>query len=200
MYLICLRNKYNNTYKHTVHNIAEVFAYACIKILKLEYQCTEEYTNEYEVTTLLINKIKNINLRFLLFNGSINNTGIYLQNNISKLNYLQQEELIAVYDDITIKTGSVSITFGRGSGHHNGPKSIDYYFNKKYWRLRIGFLKPLFISSNNFVLSNLSEENINIIENLSKKIILKLVDFIINFDEVTSIRYLQEYVNSTCKI
>ena len=56
---------------------------------------------------------------------------------------LLPEHLIVMYDDLDLPVGSFKISFDRGSGGHNGIKSIESHLgSREFIRIRIGISKP----------------------------------------------------------
>ncbi len=59
------------------------------------------------------------------------------------IRYFAPGSFIVAHDDIDLAFGTMRIHFGRGSGGHNGIKSIvDTTGGSEFWRLRIGVGRP----------------------------------------------------------
>ena len=59
------------------------------------------------------------------------------------LRYFSPESFIVAHDDIDLAFGTMRVHHGRGSGGHNGIKSIvDTAGGSEFWRLRIGVGRP----------------------------------------------------------
>jgi PTH1 family peptidyl-tRNA hydrolase len=57
---------------------------------------------------------------------------------------LEPERMIVVYDDIDLPLGKMKISFDRGSGGHNGIKSIEEHVGgRNFIRIRIGISKMI---------------------------------------------------------
>jgi len=57
--------------------------------------------------------------------------------------YFSPEAFIVAHDDIDLAFGTMRVHYGRGSGGHNGIKSIvDTTGGTEFWRLRIGVGRP----------------------------------------------------------
>jgi PTH1 family peptidyl-tRNA hydrolase len=70
-------------------------------------------------------------------NNFMNNSGKSLASVVTSVR--KAEQLIVVYDDIDLPLGTLKISFGRGSGGHNGVESIIKSLKTKaFIRLRIG--------------------------------------------------------------
>lgn len=95
------------------------------------------------------------------------------------------EQVVVVYDDVDLPIGTVRVSFNRGSGGHNGIKSIEQALgNPAFVRIRIGVAHVdeegkavLPESRHNFVLSSFSQEEYKIIESLSERV-MKILETI----------------------
>ncbi len=59
------------------------------------------------------------------------------------IRYFSPESFIVAHDDIDLALGTMRVHHGRGSGGHNGIKSIvDTTGGSEFWRLRIGVGRP----------------------------------------------------------
>lgn len=84
---------------------------------------------------------------------------------------------VVIYDDIDLPLGKIKISFDRGSGGHNGIKSIEQEIgSRQFIRIRIGISKVLesgeLVKPN--VLGNFESEELKIVSDISKKIGLVL--------------------------
>ena len=52
------------------------------------------------------------------------------------------EKIYVFHDDMDLPVGRIKVKQGRGSGGHNGLKSIDTHLGQNYHRIRIGVDKP----------------------------------------------------------
>ena len=203
MYLLCLWNS-PKEYENTVHNLGAIFANIVKKQLNslfknkiIDYSFLIK-NQQYSLETYTL--IKNYKLRILMFDGYINYTGIYMKENLEQLPNFKNEELIVIYDDITLLTGSTIITYAKGSGFHNGAKGIDKNVCKNYWRLRIGYEKPKQINANDFVISKINE---NFKQILSKITFIFLTQYFTKIKqhncESKIIMSIQEHINFNFK-
>lgn len=160
MYILCLWNS-QERYENTVHNLGAMFGNNLKKQLNSIFKSkviNYEYiikNTEYSLETYTISR--NHKLRILFFQGYINYTGTYIKEYIEELPNFSNEELLVIYDDITLKTGSSLITYAKGSGYHNGARGIDESLSREYWRFRVGYEKPNQITANDFVLSKIND-------------------------------------------
>ena len=59
------------------------------------------------------------------------------------IRYFEPEQLLVAHDDIDLAGGTIRVHEGRGSGGHNGVKSIvESLASQDFWRLRIGVGRP----------------------------------------------------------
>ncbi len=73
----------------------------------------------------------------------MNLSGETVQYFVDKKDYLP-EHVIVIYDDIDLALGKFKISFDRGSGGHNGIKSIEMSLgSREFIRIRIGISKLL---------------------------------------------------------
>ena len=57
--------------------------------------------------------------------------------------YFEPSQMLVAHDDIDLAEGTIRVHEGRGSGGHNGVKSIvDSLGSQDFWRLRIGVGRP----------------------------------------------------------
>lgn len=87
------------------------------------------------------------------------------------------ENIIVMYDDVDLPLGKMKISFDRGSGGHNGIKSIEENLgSRQFIRIRIGISKILedgtFVKPN--VLGNFEPDELIILKDVSKKVKLAL--------------------------
>lgn len=91
---------------------------------------------------------------------------------IEKENVLP-EEIIVVYDDLDLPLGKIKISFDRGSGGHNGIKSVEAALgSREFIRLRVGISKIMedgkLISPN--VLGHFDPEELQVVKNLAPQV------------------------------
>lgn len=88
------------------------------------------------------------------------------------------ENVVVVYDDVDLPVGTVRVSFNRGSGGHNGIKSIEQTLGTpEFTRVRLGVARKneegkalLPESRKDFVLSSFSQDDKKEIESLSEKV------------------------------
>lgn len=83
------------------------------------------------------------------------------------------ENVIVLYDDLDLPIGRMKISFDRGSGGHNGIRSIESHLgSRQFVRIRIGISKTLpdgSLSKPN-VLGNFEPDELKALEDLAPKI------------------------------
>ena len=73
----------------------------------------------------------------------MNDSGISVDYFIKKEAVLP-EQIVVIYDDIDLALGKIKISFDRGSGGHNGIKSIEAHVgSREFIRIRVGISKLL---------------------------------------------------------
>lgn len=101
------------------------------------------HENKYAFAALATAEIENNTFQIakpLTFMNESGKTADYL---ISKEGVLP-ENLIVVYDDLDLALGKFKISFDRGSGGHNGIKSIEEHLgSREFIRIRIGISRIL---------------------------------------------------------
>lgn len=96
---------------------------------------------------------------------------------LTKKRDIPAERCIVIYDDIDLPLGKIKISFDRGSGGHNGIKSIqDHLGTAEFIRIRIGISKVLesgeYMKPN--VLGKFEPEELEILESVAKRVKLVL--------------------------
>ena len=101
------------------------------------------------------------------------------------------ENLIVVYDDVDLNTGSVRIRPRGSSGTHNGMKSIIYLLNDDgFKRVRVGIGKaPEFMDLSAYVLGKLSKDEIPLIGEAIKKAASALEEIVKNDIDLAMSKY-----------
>lgn len=123
-------------YTWTRHNIAWL-------ALKKEFEVPWEY-DRYLHADYVSTEIEGTRVHIVLPQTFMNESGksvIGLQKTFSSFSPLR---LIVVHDDIDLPFGTVRISYDRGSGGHNGIKSITHHLqSSSFIRIRIGLAKVL---------------------------------------------------------
>jgi len=96
----------------------------------------------------------------------VNNSGLVVNEIIKKFN-IELKDILIIYDDINLEFGKIRIRKSGSDGGHNGVKSIIYHLQTiNFPRLRYGVSFPKDNETlSNYVLSELSEKEIEIFNN-----------------------------------
>lgn len=65
----------------------------------------------------------------------MNNSGVSVKKVLSKHSF---DSIVVVHDDLDLPIGTARISFNRGSGGHNGVKSVSDHIGSEYIRVRMG--------------------------------------------------------------
>lgn len=99
--------------------------------------------NSYANAGVAIATISNQEITLLKPATFMNNSGESVEYFIKKKD-ISPENVIVIYDDIDLAIGKLKISFDRGSGGHNGIKSIEAHLgSREFIRIRIGVSKVL---------------------------------------------------------
>ena len=111
----------------------------------------------------------------------MNNSGVCVKELIEYFK-IEVKNVFVFHDDMDLDIGKIKVKFGGSNAGHNGIESIDKNIGKNYSRIRIGIGRPNKSSaSTDHVLDDLSGEEIQNVEDVSKKIIEHL-SILINKD------------------
>jgi len=125
-------------YRGTRHNVgAEVIEALCEHWLAPFERAPSKVKAQIATT-----KIDSAPVILGLPNSSMNLSGPPVQ---SILSYFKEpaEQLLVAYDDIDMPFGKLRVAFDRGTGGHNGIRSIEQALGtREFWRLKIGVGRP----------------------------------------------------------
>ncbi|WDE98030.1 aminoacyl-tRNA hydrolase [Lentisphaera profundi] len=134
-YLVCGLGNPGSMYENTRHNVGfkaidvllERFSLVVKKKWRAEYaEC------EYEGDRYIFMKPMDY----------MNNSGEAIKK-FAKKNSIKTEDIIVIYDEMSIKVGRLRLRLGGSAGGHNGVKSILQYFGgADFYRIRIGVDHP----------------------------------------------------------
>lgn len=164
-------------YLRNRHNIG----FMCIDAVK-EYFSFPEFKNfnsELEYTYKNINGGKIYLTKPLKY---MNNSGLALKS-FSSYYKINTDDLVVIYDDVSINLAEIRIRRSGSDGGHNGMKSIiNSFATDKIKRIRIGIgPKPENIELADFVLSNFTEEEFDTVNKVLSNV-CKIVELILNTD------------------
>ena len=95
-------------------------------------------------------------------------------------------DLWVIHDDVDMDFGRVKVVYDSSSGGHNGIKDIERHLgSKKYTRLKIGIAKDKSTDVKDYVLSNFTDDERNILLLVDKNLVNIIDDFcIMNTNEL----------------
>ena len=111
----------------------------------------------------------------------VNNSGYSALQAITNYD-VQLEDLLVVYDDVYLPISEFRVRLAGGDGGHNGIKSIIFHLlSENFNRLRIGVRGNDYSQENlvDYVLSDFTDEELNIISSVFKKCTLLAEAFIL---------------------
>ncbi len=156
MYLIIGLGNPGEKYSKNRHNVGYIF----LDYLKEKHDFDKfKKKNNYLYTKNLLFKKETIFLKPTTF---MNLSGIAVASSKNFFN-ISYENLIIIYDDISLPFGKIRIRESGSSGGHNGLKNIQQHLGtEEYKRIRIGIGNPEFSENlvthvlGNFTLANLN--------------------------------------------
>ena len=135
-YLVVALGNPGEKYEQTRHNAGWILA-------DLAFPGLEFSRNSYANAGVAKTSISNHDVQVVKPATFMNESGVSVEYFIKKENILP-EHIIVMYDDIDLPIGKMKISFDRGSGGHNGIKSIEAHLvSREFIRIRIGISKVL---------------------------------------------------------
>lgn len=133
-YLLVALGNPGEKYTNTRHNVGWI-------LTDLIFPQAAWSKNNY--ANALVASVANVPLELVKPLTFMNDSGISVDYFIKKESILP-EQVIIIYDDIDLTIGKIKISFDRGSGGHNGIKSIETHLgSREFIRIRIGISKLL---------------------------------------------------------
>jgi peptidyl-tRNA hydrolase, PTH1 family len=133
-YIVGLGNP-GSEYAHTRHNIGWLVVDAFLEKNNLPAAITERHVSG-RVTQ---GEVNGVSVSILYPDTFMNHSGTAVRKLVPKG---AEATLVVVYDDVDIPLGEVKVSFGRGSGGHNGVESIIKSLGTKdFIRVRAGIAK-----------------------------------------------------------
>ncbi len=174
MFLICGLGNPGERYTNTRHNVG----FKLVDII---------------VDYFAFNKIKD-DKEMQLYSGVINNNKVLVLKPLTFMNLsgkvvskiirfykVNKDNVFIIHDDLDLDLAKIKIKKGGSNGGHNGLLSIDEYVGENYFRLRIGIDHPGHKDLvSNYVLSNFSEKEEEILNKKLDKIKTNLDIFLTN--------------------
>lgn len=130
MYTIIGLGNPGSEYKNTRHNVAWILIDKAFSDIEFE-------KNKY-VNSLVVKENTGEGILFVKPETFMNDSGSVISL-LQKQYDIDLEKLVVVQDDIDLPLGTIRISYDRGSGGHNGIKSIiEHYGGKNFIRVRVG--------------------------------------------------------------
>ena len=164
-----------NDYVNTRHNIGFYYIDYLSRILKIK---TSIKDNNVVYGEGLFNNNKVILAKPKTF---VNNSGNAVKFLLNKYN-LELENIIVIYDDMSLELGKIRIRPQGSSGGHNGIKSIiNTVGSQNFSRIRVGIGAPVSNKGNiEYVLGNFPLKDKEILKEKSNVILNIITELIIN--------------------
>ena len=129
-FVIALGNP-GDKYRETRHNVGWIVLHALYSLdWEFDKYLNAQYANRKEAGKTV---------HYLLPQTFMNKSGESVSGLGKIFSDFNNEHLIVIYDDLDLPLGSVKVSFDRGSGGHNGIKSIEQHIgSQSFIRIRIG--------------------------------------------------------------
>lgn len=132
-YVVGLGNP-GTKYEHTRHNVGRKFLYVVAHTEQLPEWSKDKGAQALSTRGVVASHP----VVFLLPETFMNKSGESVRYLVNKKD-MEPDKLIVVYDDVDLPIGDIKVSFGRGSGGHNGVASvIQALGTKDFTRIRIG--------------------------------------------------------------
>ena len=136
MYLLVGLGNPGNQYEKTRHNVGWI-------VLHNLFPNTDWKENKYAKCIETHEEISDTVIHAIKPQTFMNESGISLEYFVQKEG-IDPQNIIVIYDDIDLPLGKIKISFDRGSGGHNGIKSIEEHLgSREFIRIRIGISRLL---------------------------------------------------------
>lgn len=170
-----------NNYDNTRHNIGFRMIDKITSELNIKMN-KEKFNGLYGEKT--INNEKIIFLKPLSY---MNLSGIVVKNFVDYFK-IDINNILIICDDLDMELGKIRLRQKGSSGGHNGLKNIEINLKTQlYKRLKVGISNDKLIDTKDYVLSNFSKDENNILKNTESKIVLLFDDYLnLDFDKLMS--------------
>jgi PTH1 family peptidyl-tRNA hydrolase len=164
MYLITALGNYGEKYTTTRHNAA------WLVVDEIVGDDVEWAFNKYANADSVQDVADETPVRYIKPRTMMNLSGLAVRHFVDADN-LDVRNVIVMQDDVDIPTGEFKISFNRGSANHNGVESVTQTLGtQEYIRIRIGIGNRGPIPLKNYVLMQLSPEDIGRVRGLATTI------------------------------
>jgi PTH1 family peptidyl-tRNA hydrolase len=165
MYLIVGLGNPGTEYKKTRHNVGWI-------VIDDMFPSSDWNNNSYAHAQVAHVEIADHPIQLVKPQTFMNDSGKSLRYFIDKEQY-KLDHIIVIYDDLDLPLGKIKISFDRGSGGHNGIKSLEESLSsREFIRVRVGIARVLddgtMIKPN--VLGNFDLHELEIVQEISKRI------------------------------
>lgn len=161
-------------YENNRHNAGFLFLDYFARIEKISFTPSK---GDYFVASY---KTRSKNYALIKPATYVNNSGIAAKQ-VMEIHNVECEDFLVISDDISLKVGTYRVRLSGGDGGHNGLASIIYHFNSsKFPRIRIGISSEMQKTElSDFVLSDFSEDEFDVLRKIFKDVSLLVREFII---------------------
>jgi len=120
-------------YENTRHNIGFLFLDFLKDLSWKKSNISNSYVAKLNIYSTLVSFVKPLTY--------MNDSGLAVSSEKKMLN-ISENDIIVVYDDIDLPFGKIRISKNRGSGGHNGVRSIESHLHTNdFVRIRVGIAK-----------------------------------------------------------
>jgi len=176
MYLIVGLGNYPKEYDLTRHNVG----FMCVDNFANKYNADFKTENKFkaEIATCNYNGEKIIIMQPLTF---MNLSGEAVQK-VNAFYKIEPENILIVFDDISLDLGKYRFRASGSDGGHNGIKSIiNMLGTNKFPRLKVGIgPQPQFLKSEAFVLQKFSNEQMPLLDKVVTTSVEAIEDYLSN--------------------
>ena len=186
MKLVVGLGNYPKEYEFTRHNIGFMFVDNFAQNANITFKTESKLQGE--ISTCVLNNEKVLLLKPLTF---MNLSGESVKK-VVNFYKIKVENILIIYDDLSINLGKFRIKANGTDGGHNGMKSIIQHLGtNQIQRVKIGIgPQPQFMKSENFVLQKFSNDQMQIVNKVVDKSTELINDFLFQ-----NISYLQNTYN-----
>ncbi len=160
-------------YEHTRHNAGFLLLDFFAQEKSLRFKDT---TGDYLEAKGIIDDENFILIKPVTF---VNNSGAAARQVIEKFK-IEPQDFLVVCDDVNLAAFNLRVRLSGGDGGHNGLSSIIYHLvTDQFPRIRIGIgINPQETALSDYVLSNFTDSEMEIIKNTFQKCIVLIKEFI----------------------
>ena len=159
-------------YENTRHNVGHMVIEKVAEERKVKLERNSKL--KAELSSFLYDKEEVILAKTLVF---MNESYITVEKLLSFYK-IPLESLLVVYDDMDLPLGRIKFTLKGSSAGHKGIGSIIDFLGGTVPRLRVGISRSSSQSAVDYVLSEFSQEEKKILENVLKKCVIALLDWV----------------------